>query len=192
MLSYSLLLLAQARKNTFFPLKIPEKNKTIAIRVLNAPLLEWWKNQSKMLFSRGFQYSWSQVLLDQNNTLRQQIKKQTIPWAAFSGFTTWYPSVWVREYSRVPIRRGVWNKRSGTQDEKCIGRNISHMCLGLYSRCRFILTNLYLKVLHFDILIQLKDTAHFLGNVLGLIKGVCRINVPCLLIGTREYLMYGP
>ena len=90
-------------------------------------------------------------------------------------------------YSRVPIRRGVRNKRSGTQDEKCIGRNISHMCLGLYSRCRFILTNLYLKVLHFDILIQLKGTAHFLENVLGLIKGVCRINVPCLLIGTREY-----
>ena len=24
-------------------------------------------------------------------------------------------------------------------------------------------------------------------NVLGLIKGVCRINVLCLLIGTREY-----
>ena len=76
-------------------------------------------------------------------------------------------------YSRVPIRRGVRNKRSGTQDEKYFGQNISHMCLGLYSRCRFILTNLYLKVLHFDILIQLKDTAHFLGNVLGLIKGVC-------------------
>ena len=91
-------------------------------------------------------------------------------------------------YSRVPIRRGVRNKRSGTQDEKCIGRNISHMCLGLYSRCRFILTNLYLKVLHFDILIQLKGTAHFLENVLGLIKGVCQINVPCLLIGTREYM----
>ena len=90
-------------------------------------------------------------------------------------------------YSRVPIRRGVRNKRSGTQDEKCIGRNISHMCLGLYSRCRFILTNLYLKVLHFDILIQLKGTAHFLENVLGLIKGVCRINVPCPLIVTREY-----
>ena len=89
-------------------------------------------------------------------------------------------------YSRVPIRRGVRNKRSGTQDEKCIGRNISHMCLGLYSRCRFILTNLYLKVLHFDILIQLKGTAHFLENVLGLIKVVCRINIPCLLIGTRE------
>ena len=89
-------------------------------------------------------------------------------------------------YSRVPIRRGVRNKRSGTHDEKCIGRNISHMCLGLFSRCRFILTNLYLKVLHFDILIQLKGTAHFLENVLGLIKGVCRINIPCLLIGTRE------
>ena len=69
------------------------------------------------------------------------------------------------------------NKRSGTQDEKCIGRNISHMCLGLYSRCRFIVTNLHLKVLHFDILIQLKGTAHFLENVLGLIKGVCRINI---------------
>ena len=93
------------------------------------------------------------------------------------------------KYSHVPIRRGVRNKRSGTQDEKCIGRNISHMCLGLYSRCRFILTNLYLKVLHFDILIQLKGTAHFLENVLGLIKGVCRINIPCLLIGTREQLM---
>ena len=66
MLSYSLLLLAQARKNTFFPLKIPEKNKTIAIRVLNVPLLELWKNKSKMLFSRGFQYSWNQILLDQN------------------------------------------------------------------------------------------------------------------------------
>ena len=62
------------------------------------------------------------------------------------------------------------------------------MCLGLYSRCRFILTNLYLKVLHFDILIQLNSTAHFLENVLGLIKGVCRINIPCLLIGTREYI----
>ncbi len=91
-----------------------------------------------------------------------------------------------RSYSRVPIRRGVRNKRSGTQDEKCIGRNISHMCLGIYSGCRFILTNLYLKVLHFDILIQLKGTAHFLENVLGLIKEVCRINVSCLLIGTRE------
>ena len=89
-------------------------------------------------------------------------------------------------YSRVPIRRGVRNKCSGTQDEKCIGQNISHICLGLYIRCKFILTNLYLKVLHFDILIQLKGTAHFLENVLGLIKGVCRINVPCLLIGTRE------
>ena len=60
------------------------------------------------------------------------------------------------KYSRVPIRRGVRNKRSGTQDEKCIGWNISHMCLGLYSRCRFIVTNLHLKVLHFDILIQLQ------------------------------------
>ena len=94
--------------------------------------------------------------------------------------------IFEKVYSRVPIRRGVRNKRSGTQDEKCIGRNISHMCLGLYSRCRFILTNLYLKVLHFDILIQLKGTAHFLENVLGLIKGVCRINVPCLLIGKLE------
>ena len=81
------------------------------------------------------------------------------------------------------------NKRSGTQDEKCIGRNISHMCPGLYSRCRFILTNLYLKVLHFDILIQLKGTAHFLENVLGLIKGVCQINIPCFVIGTREYFV---
>ena len=36
------------------------------------------------------------------------------------------------DYSRVPIRRGVRNKRSGTQDEKCIWQNISHMCLGLY------------------------------------------------------------
>ena len=41
---------------------------------------------------------------------------------------------------------------------------------GLYSRCIFILTNLHLKGLHFDILIQLKGTAHFLENVLGLIK----------------------
>ena len=73
-------------------------------------------------------------------------------------------------YFRVPIRRGVRNKRSGTQDEKCIGRNISHMWLGLYDRCRFIVTNLHLKVLHFDILIQLKGTAHFLENVLCLIK----------------------
>ena len=54
-----------------------------------------------------------------------------------------------------------------------------------------MLTNLYLKVLHFDILIQLKGTAYFLENVLGLIKGVCRINVPCLLIGTREYTYLG-
>ena len=102
----------------------------------------------------------------------------------------------VHLYSRVPIRRGVRNKRSGTQDEKCIGRNISHMCLGLFSRCRFILTNLYLKVLHFDILIQLKDTAHFLGNVLGLIKGVCRINVPHICLSfdwnTRVYNILFP
>ena len=54
-------------------------------------------------------------------------------------------------------------------------KNVSgHMCLGLFSKCRFILTNLYLKVLHFDILIQLKGMVHFLKNVLGLIKGVCR------------------
>ena len=78
-------------------------------------------------------------------------------------------------YYRVPIRRGVRNKRSGTQDEKYIGRNLSHMCLGLYSRCRFIVTNLHLKVLHFDILIQLKGTAYFLEIVLGLIKAVWRI-----------------
>ena len=80
------------------------------------------------------------------------------------------------------------NKRSGTQDEKCIGQNISHMCLGLYSRCRFIVTNLHLKVLHFAILIQLQGTTHYLEIILGQIKAVCRINVPCLLIGTREYV----
>ena len=45
-------------------------------------------------------------------------------------------------------------------------------------------------MLHFGILIQLKGMAHFLENVLGLIKGVCRINVPCLLIGTREYIVW--
>ena len=112
------------------------------------------------------------------NGLDQRVGKRSFIWEHFFCSTP--------TYSRVPIRRGVWNKRSGTQDEKCIGRNISHMCLGLFSRCRFILTNLYLKVLHFDILIQLKDTAHFLENVLGLVKEVCRINVPCLLIGKRE------
>ena len=85
------------------------------------------------------------------------------------------------EYSRVPIRRGVRNKRSGTQDEKCIGRNISHMCLGLYSRCRFIVTNLHLKVLHFNLLIQLQGMAHYLEIVLDQIKALCRINVQCLL-----------
>ena len=42
-------------------------------------------------------------------------------------------------------------------------------------------------MLHFDILIQLKGTAHFLEIVLGLIKEVCWIKVPCLLIGTQEY-----
>ena len=29
---------------------------------------------------------------------------------------------------------------------------------------------------------------HFLVNVLGQIQGVCRINIPCLVIGTREYV----
>ena len=94
-------------------------------------------------------------------------------------------------YSRVPIRRGVRNKCSGTQDEKCIGRNISHMCLGLYSRCRFILTNLYLKVLHFDILIQLKGTAHFLETVLGkrTVSSNWNKRVACRCSqGTKHYL----
>ena len=62
------------------------------------------------------------------------------------------------------------NKRSGTQDEKCIWQNISHMCLILYSGCRFIVTKLHLKVLHFDILIQLKGTDHSLEIILGLIQ----------------------
>ena len=43
-----------------------------------------------------------------------------------------------------------------------------------------MLTNLYLKVLQFDILIQ--GTAHFLENVLGLIKGMCRINVGAVIL----------
>ena len=30
--------------------------------------------------------------------------------------------------------------------------------------------------------------SHLLVNVLGQIQGVCRINIPCLVIGTREYL----
>ena len=111
--------------------------------------------------------------------------KPTLSEALFPKFS-YGSSSFLISYSRVPIRRGVRNKRSGSQDEKYMRRSTSHMCLGLYSRCRFILTNLYLKVLHFDILIQLNSTAHFSENVLGRIKGVCRINVPCLLIGTRE------
>ena len=59
------------------------------------------------------------------------------------------------KYSRVPIRRGVRNISHGSPFASFIGPNKSHGCLGLYSRCRFMLTNLYLKVLQFDILIQL-------------------------------------
>ena len=74
------------------------------------------------------------------------------------------------------------NIRHGSPLASCIVPNRRHGCLGLYNRCRFIHTNLYLKVLQFDILILLYGTAHFLGNVSGLIKEVFQINVPCLLI----------
>ena len=38
------------------------------------------------------------------------------------------------------------------------------------------------------VLILLNITSHLLVNVLDQIKEVWRINVPCVLIGTREYL----
>ena len=58
-------------------------------------------------------------------------------------------------YSRVPIRRSVRNIRHGSPLASCIVPNKRHGCLGLYNRCRFIHTNLYLKELQFDILILL-------------------------------------
>ena len=47
-------------------------------------------------------------------------------------------------------------------------------------------------VLFLFVLILLSIMCHFLVNVLGQIQGVCRINenVLCLVIGTREYLVY--
>ena len=43
-----------------------------------------------------------------------------------------------------------------------------------------------------NILIQLIVTPHILGKVQGLIKEVCRLIEPCLLIGTREYFQKLP
>ena len=40
-----------------------------------------------------------------------------------------------------------------------------------------------------NILIQLIVTPHILGKVRGQIKEVCQLIEPCLLIGTREYII---
>ena len=61
----------------------------------------------------------------------------------------------LKKYSRVPIRSGVRNIRYGSPLASCIVPNKRHGCLGLCNRRRFIHTNLYLKVLPFDMLIQL-------------------------------------
>ena len=120
-------------------------------------------------------------------------------------------------YSRVPIRRGVLNKRSGSplrlchvlnkssgsQDWKCIGWNISHNCHFEWHDPNTRSGSEGITPLKIDTLqnsvIQLKGTAlflfvlillnimsHLLVNISGQIQGVCRINVPCLVIGTRE------
>ena len=69
-------------------------------------------------------------------------------------FTPIFP-LWPFNYSRVPIRRGVRNIRHGSPLASCIVSNRRLGCLGLYNRCKFIHTNLSLKVLQSDILIQL-------------------------------------
>ena len=54
---------------------------------------------------------------------------------------------------------------------------------------RLFLSKVPLEVLQNWVLIQLIVTPHILGKVQGQIKEVCRLIEPCLLIGTREYLI---
>ena len=54
---------------------------------------------------------------------------------------------------------------------------------------KLVLSKVPLEVLQNWVLIQLIVTAHILGKVQGQIKEVCRLIEPCLLIGTREYII---
>ena len=54
---------------------------------------------------------------------------------------------------------------------------------------RLFLSKVPLEVLQNWVLIQLIVTPHILGKVQGQIKEVCRLIEPCLLIGTREYMV---
>ena len=54
---------------------------------------------------------------------------------------------------------------------------------------RLFLSKVPLEVLQNWVLIQLIVTPHILGKVQGQIKEVCRLIEPCLLIGTREYVL---
>ena len=54
---------------------------------------------------------------------------------------------------------------------------------------RLFLSKVPLEVLQNWILIQLIVTPHILGKVQGQIKEVYRLIEPCLLIGTREYML---
>merc|ERR1719268_790624 len=51
------------------------------------------------------------------------------------------------------------------------------------------LSKVPLEVLQNWVLIQLIVTPHILEKVQGQIKEVCQLIEPCLLIGTREYLL---
>ena len=54
---------------------------------------------------------------------------------------------------------------------------------------RLFLSKVPLEVLQNWVLIQLIVTPHILGKVKGQIKEVCQLIEPCLLIGTREYVI---
>ena len=54
---------------------------------------------------------------------------------------------------------------------------------------RLFLSKVPLEVLQNWVLIQLIVTPHILGKAQGQIKEVCRLIEPCLLIGTREYII---
>ena len=54
---------------------------------------------------------------------------------------------------------------------------------------RLFLSKVPLEVLQNWVLIQLIVTPHILGKVQGQIKEVCQLIEPCLLIGTREYMV---
>ena len=82
------------------------------------------------------------------------------------------------------------NIRHGSPLASSIDPTIRHICLGLGLYTHWVQILNYKLVRKsapiWVVLIQLSGTAHCLENLLGQIKGVNWISVPCLLIGTQE------